>query len=145
MERRFGHLAQEQELILVDTSVWAAFFNDENLPQVNVLDELLASEQQDLIIIPIIFTEVLQGFRSDAGFNKAKRLLRSLVLVEPSLDIHEKAAMLFRRLRRSGVTVRGAIDCLIAQVCLESGCNLLTLDRDFQHIARHTKLKLIKP
>jgi len=40
--------------------------------------------------------------------------------------------------------VRGVTDCLIAQGCVEYGASLLTLDRDFKTIARHSSLKLIE-
>ena len=48
---------------------------------------------------------------------------------------------LFRSLRRTGITVRGAIDCIIAQTCLDLEAELLSPDADFEHIARHTSLR----
>jgi len=53
------------------------------------------------------------------------------------------AAQLFRTLRGRGVTVRGAVDCVIAQVCLDLDVPLLSPDRDFKEIARHTALRLL--
>ena len=131
-------------VIVVDTSVWAAFFNGAECAEVELLDGLLSEEQSPIGILPIILTEVLQGFRSDTGFRKASVQLRRLVVVEPSLDTHERAATLFRSLRRKGITVRGAIDVLIAQTCIEAGASLLTLDRDFENIARHSALGLVE-
>ncbi len=132
-------------MILVDTSVWASYFNGETLPEVAYLDAVLAREQEDIGVIPIVITEVLQGFRSESSFDRTCRLLRRLPLLEPSLDSYIRAARLYRHLRSNGVTVRGAVDCLIAQVCIETGCRLLTLDRDFRLIARHTSLRLARP
>lgn len=49
---------------------------------------------------------------------------------------------LLRRLRSTGVTVRGTIDCIIAQTCITAGVELLSTDQDFAAIARHTSLRL---
>ena len=35
------------------------------------------------------------------------------------------------------------IDCIVAQACLDSGASLLTRDRDFEVIARHSRLRLV--
>ena len=53
-----------------------------------------------------------------------------------------RAARLFRSLRKKGVTVRGAVDCVIAQTCLDTEAELLSPDSDFRQIARHTSLRL---
>jgi predicted nucleic acid-binding protein len=52
------------------------------------------------------------------------------------------AARLFRALGRQGVTVRGAVDCIIAQTCIAADAELLSGDRDFAAIARRTPLRL---
>jgi hypothetical protein len=58
------------------------------------------------------------------------------------IDGHVAAAQLLRSLRRKGVTVRGAVDCIIAQTCIATQVELLRVDRDFEAIARHTRLRL---
>jgi predicted nucleic acid-binding protein len=93
-------------------------------------------------VLPVIVTEVLQGFRTDLGFESARRVLVALPTLQPNLETHVRAARLFRVLRRKGVTVRGAVDCVIAQTCLDSGSELLSPDSDFEQIARHTPLRL---
>ncbi len=128
-------------MIMVDTSVWESFFNGNNDYAARELDRLLEI-RANLVIIPIVLTEVLQGFRSDSGFARAKDLLTQLPILVPSIDTHVFAAELYQTLRRKGVTVRGTIDCLIAQVCIENNALLLSLDRDFQFIAQNTPLDL---
>jgi hypothetical protein len=128
-------------MIVVDSNTWADFFNGVRSPHVQRLDAAL-EEEEDLAIIPIILTEVLQGFRTDTGFERARRVLVSLPVVQPSLECHVRAASLFRSLRRKGITVRGAADCVIAQACLDIGAELLSPDADFERIARHTPLQL---
>jgi hypothetical protein len=128
-------------MIIVDSNTWADFFNGAQTPHVTRLDAALEREE-DLSVIPIIVTEVLQGFRTDTGFQRARRVLVSLPMIHPTVACHVRAARLFRTLRRKGVTVRGAVDCVIAQTCLDVGAELLSPDADFEHMARHTTLRL---
>ena len=128
-------------MIIVDSNTWADFFNGASNPHTRRLDMAL-QEEEDLAVLPIIITEVLQGFRTDSGFRRARRLLVALPLIQPTLDCHVRAARLFRNLRQKGITVRGAVDCVIAQVCLDVDAELLSPDGDFEHIARHTALRV---
>ena len=127
-------------MIVVDTTVWADWFNGTASPEANRLDHAL--EGQDAGLAPVIFTEVLQGFRADRDFEWARALLVQLPVLTLDVDGHVAAARLFRRLRRRGVTVRGTIDCIIAQTCITAGVELLSTDQDFTAIARHTPLRL---
>ena len=128
-------------MTIVDSNTWADFFNGVRSEHVERLDGALRFEE-DLAVLPIIVTEVLQGFRSGTGFQRAKRLLLALPILVPTIECQVRAARLFRSLRRKGVTVRGAVDCIIAQVCLDAGAELLSPDGDFERIARHTPLRL---
>ena len=136
--------AHDAGMIIVDSSTWADFFNGTPSPHVGRLDAAL-EEEDDLAVLPVIITEVLQGFRTEAGFRKARRLLVALPVLQPSVDCHVRAARLFRSLRGKGVTVRGAVDCIIAQTCMDVAAELLSPDADFQRIARHTSLRLWGP
>jgi predicted nucleic acid-binding protein len=127
-------------MIVVDTTVWADWFNGTQTPEVDRLDRALTS--QDAGLTPLILTEVLQGFRADADFERARALLARLPVLELDVDGHVAAAALFRRLRRRGITVRGAVDCIVAQTCIAANAELLTGDRDFAAIARHAPLRL---
>ncbi len=127
-------------MIVVDTTIWADWFNGADTPEVDRLDQALTD--QDAGLTPLILTEVLQGFRVDTDFERARVLLAGLPMLELDVDGHVAAARLFRRLRRKGVTVRGAVDCVVAQTCIVANAELLTADRDFTAIARHAPLRL---
>jgi len=135
---------QPHHMTIVDSNTWADFFNGEETPHVLRLDAALRDED-DLAVIPIIIAEVLQGFRTDTGFQRARRVLVSLPVIHPTVDCHVRAAGLFRSLRRKGITVRGAVDCVIAQTCLDIEAELLSPEADFERIARHTELRLWRP
>jgi predicted nucleic acid-binding protein len=100
------------------------------------------TEEEDVTVLPLIITEVLQGFRTESGFDEARDTLVALPIIFPPLESHIEAARLFRRLRAEGITIRGAIDCIIAQICLEHEAELLSRDVDFERIAERTDLKL---
>lgn len=127
-------------MIVVDTAVWADWFNGIDSPQVGRLDH--AVDRQDAGLVPVVLTEVLQGFRADRDVLRARDLLLELPLLTLDANGHVEAARLYRRLRARGVTVRGTIDCIIAQTCITADLELLSTDQDFAGIARHSPLRL---
>jgi predicted nucleic acid-binding protein len=129
-------------LILVDSSVWIDYFNGVETPQTNKLDELLDSEP--IAIGDLMLTEVLQGFRKDSDFERARDVLTSLEVVDiAGWETALQAAKHFRALRKLGVTVRKTIDTLIATRCIESGLRLLHRDRDFDAFEKHLGLRSV--
>ena len=127
-------------MILVDSSVWIDFFRGTSTLQSERLDQLLGSEP--LAVGDLILTEVLQGFIIERDFNRARKLLTSLDVVElGGRDMAVKAARNFRSLRSLGVTVRKTIDTLIATRCIESDYALLYSDRDFDPFVAHLGLR----
>ena len=60
-------------MIVVDTTVWADWFNGTRTSEVDRLDQALTDQEAGLT--PVILTEVLQGFRVDADFERARALL----------------------------------------------------------------------
>jgi len=129
-------------MILVDSSVWIDFFRGTVTPQVDALDRLLGEEL--VTIGDLMMTEVLQGFASERDFNKARRMLGALELVEiGGRDVMIEAARYFRDLRARGITIRKTIDTLIATRCIVSGYRLLYSDRDFDPFVTHLGLERV--
>ena len=135
-------MAEGAGVIVVDTGVWVDWFNGIDVSTTRRLDRGLGKE--DVGLTALILAEVLQGIRLDAAFEETELLLTGLPLVPLDIDGHVAAARLFRTLRRRGVTVRGTIDCLIAQACIAVDAELLTTDRDFLRIAEHSALRLCR-
>lgn len=127
-------------MIVVDTAVWADLFNGTDSPHVGRLGHAL--DRQDVGLVPLVLTEVLQGFRVESDCVRARDLLLALPLLTLGAGGHVAAARLYRRLRSRGITVRGTIDCIIAQTCITAGVELLSTDQDFAAIAQHTPLRL---
>ena len=130
-------------MILVDSSVWIDYFQGAITPQTEKLDQLLGHEA--LAIGDLILTEVLQGFADEQDFNKARKLLTSLTVVElGGQEIAIQAARNFRALRKLGVTFRKTIDTVIATRCIERGDELLHSDKDFDPFAQHLGLRVLR-
>ncbi|NEV60646.1 PIN domain nuclease [Thiorhodococcus minor] len=122
-------------MVLVDSSVWIGYFNGVVSRQTDALDSVLASEP--VLIGDLILTEVLQGFRSEAGYLQARQLLCSLPCRQlGGYQVALAAADNYRRLRARGITVRKTIDVIIASYCILEGVTLLHADRDFEPIER---------
>jgi predicted nucleic acid-binding protein len=128
-------------MVLVDTTVWIDFFADRNEPHVAALQELIENEE-DLCLCGIILAEVLQGIRSDADFVETKDYFDDLIFLPMRQTTFVQAAEVYRSLRKRGVTIRKPVDCMIASVAIEYDIRLLHNDRDFDYIAKHSKLRV---
>ncbi len=120
--------------VLVDTSVWADFFNGFDSAEHRTLARLIAGEDE-ICTCGVVVAEVFQGLRRPAGRPEIEGLFRELVLLEPAgIEPYLRAADVYRRLRGRGVTVRSTIDCLIAVIAEENDCDVLSRDRDLSAI-----------
>ena len=61
-------------MILIDSSVWIAFFNGREGNAVSVMERLIDAEEE-VHLSEYILTEVLQGFRKDREYEAARRSL----------------------------------------------------------------------
>ena len=130
-------------MILVDSSVWISFLNGVNSAQAAFLAGCIADDRA-LIIPGLVRTEVQLGARTEAEALRISRSLSAYPLVpEPTPADYEAAAAIYRTCRARGFTIRSAIDCLIAQLCLRDGYELLAKDRDFDAIAAAFPLRRI--
>ncbi len=134
--------------LVVDSSIWVDFFNKNTSPQIQHLRTLMLAEatSSPIIILPVIMQEVLQGIESDRFYTIIKDNLEGLDHIE--YDMYEfsvKAAELYRYLRRKGITIRKANDCLIAALCIDFKFPLFHKDKDFDNIAKYTSLIIYKP
>ena len=131
-------------MILVDSSVWVDYFNGVVNPHTDHLDAILGVEPVG--VGDLILAEVLQGFRTDAGYRRARVLLRDLSVYElVGIERAVRAADNYRILRAKGVTVRKTIDTLIATFCIEHEFALLFTDRDFDPFVEHLGLRAVVP
>lgn len=119
-------------MYLVDTSVWIDFLQGRDGLHVKFLDGLLDNPLA-VGLSDAIYMEILQGARDPIAFDRLRRYFGSqrFYLFADSRQAHEAAALIYQDCRRQGVTVRSALDCLIAQCAIEHHLVLLHHDRDY--------------
>jgi len=129
-------------VIVVDTSVWIDVLNERSSPQARRCVELIEAGEP-IALTDIVFTEILQGFRSDREARLVERHLKAFPMLRlDRLDDFALAAELYRRARRAGVKIRKTLDCLIAAPCVRTGAPILHSDADFDRLAECTPLRL---
>lgn len=115
---------------LVDTSGWVELLRATGSPVDRALTGALDAGRP-LWITGVVLQEVLQGARSAAHADDLRTMLAACTAVEPVFpDTYEHAAVLYKRCRHAGRSVRGTVDCLVAAVALEHGLAVLGADRD---------------
>lgn len=119
-------------MILVDTSAWIAFFRDRG-PAAAIVDQ--AIEADHAALCGPVMTELRRGFKSSVERNKTLPLLLACHHLPQPVSLWDDAGDLGFTLARKGMTVK-SLDLLIAACALTHGVPILTLDRDFQSIAR---------
>lgn len=119
-------------MILVDSSVWIDFFNQQKTPANLKLIELLEDGIATVATADLVVFEVLRGFRSDRALSQARNFLLDLPIAEiGGIDCALRAAEHDRALRAKGFIIRSPIDVLLASYCITHGHALLHRDADF--------------
>ena len=129
----------EPLLILIDTSIWIELLRHSIHPLRTVVDRLIAEDRAR--ICAAIGAELIQGATTSKDLAAAEDLAAAV----PSLESTDKnwlsAGRLAQRLRHKGLTI-GLLDCYLADVALFYHASILSLDKHFPLIAKHTALSL---
>lgn len=123
-------------MILADTSAWVEYDRATGSTVHLRLRALMAQPQLVAVTEPVVM-EVLAGAPDHRREAALRRLLLRFPLLafDPVADF-DAAARIYRRCRRSGVTPRGLIDCMVAAVAWRRQATLLADDADLVRIAR---------
>jgi predicted nucleic acid-binding protein len=125
--------------VLVDTSVWIAFFRNMDSDVSVQLKQLLKSGRP--VYSGIIATELYRGAKSKKETAALDELLTVIECVETKEEYFFAAGRLGHILTQNGITV-GTVDLLVAQIALANNLMLFTLDKHFPAIARYSSLRL---
>ncbi len=121
--------------MIADSSVWIDWLRRGDSWTLRRLDQALT--RRNVVLLPVILQEILQGAATEERFRAWQRALAVLpvgLVADPATTaVH--AAGLYARCRWAGVTIRSANDCLIAASCIELDQPLLHRDSDFDRIA----------
>lgn len=130
-------------LIVTDTSAWIEFLRGTGSNVHRRLARAIASDAA--IVVPeVVRMELLIGGTSEDWAARRRRMLDAFE-VEPAMPLidSDAAAAIHRACRRAGETVRNLIDCQVAATAIRLESPLLHRDRDFDVIARHTRLRTV--
>ena len=107
------------------------------------MQDLIVSDE--VYICPTIIQEILQGIKSDNQYEIVKNSLEGVrrLILDPYV-VAIAAAELYRSLRREGTTIRKSNDCLIACYGIHFQIPVWHHDRDFDHIAEYSPLKIFR-
>ena len=126
-------------MVLVDTSVWIAFFRKGSSLAAMKLDVLL--EEGEACICGLIEAELLPGLRKEDRA-RVRSLMAGLPCLEIATDIWVDVAGIQERSLAQGTGPFSIPDLILAAVALRYKVPLFSLDRHFQSIARVTGLQL---
>jgi len=130
-------------VVVVDSAVWIDLLAGHENSASDALARLLHHGETELVLPDLVLFAVLRGFRLEADLRTARSLFAALPVASTGgEEIALRAAEHYRHLRRLGITVRSAIDSLIASFCIERGHALLHRDRDFEPYATHFGLQV---
>ncbi|QQO10389.1 type II toxin-antitoxin system VapC family toxin [Breznakiella homolactica] len=133
-------------MILVDTSVLIGYFKGAVGKAYQQFDEIIENNVP-FGINNVIYQEILQGSKTEKEFDELKEYLQTVLFYDIHNGNHsyEKAAFMYFKCRKAGVTVRSSIDLIIAQTAIENNLYLLHSDNDFVNISKVIKeLRLYK-
>ena len=130
-------------MIIFDTSVWIDALNGKKTAAVGLLVEKTLTNE--VVLLPVIIQEILQGIKDDAQFEKVKDNLKGFVIIDSNpTESAIEAAGIYRNLRKKGLTVRKPNDCLIAFYAIKYDLSLVHKDSDFDIVASCTDLRVLK-
>ena len=127
--------------VLIDTSVWIAYFQA-NAPAgvLEKVDELLSDG--DILVPKIVLAELIQGAHSEKDLNVIREFVEAFTIIGESADTWMEAGKLSFALKKKGKTINLA-DCYLAILAKEHKCSIMTLDKHFKEIQKETGLKIL--
>lgn len=136
-------------IVLVDSSVWSLNLrrNPSSLNSVqqaysDLLRQLILDDHAQLL--GLVRQELLTGIRHVAQFERLKTALRAFPDIAVTHEDYEESAAIANQCRTAGI-VAAPTDFLICGVSLRRNWSILTVDRDFDHIAKAIPITLLQP
>ncbi|HKS23930.1 MAG TPA: PIN domain-containing protein [Thermoanaerobaculia bacterium] len=124
--------------VVIDASVWIDYLSGAKIQSVDdaVTDDLA-------VIPPLVVAELVTGALTPAMREAVGELLQDVWVHETPLEHWIDVGTLRRLLGRKGINAT-VPDAHIAQCALDLEASLLTRDKIFAEIAKHTRLRLAR-
>lgn len=138
--RRMKSGTMSAERILIDTSVWIAYFRNQSAQLVGIVERI--AKNGEICVPRVIMAELMQGAKSEKEISVIGEFMDAFTIVDQTDQTWLKAGRLSYELKRKGKNIN-LTDCYIAVLAQENDCAVLTLDRHFRDIRQHTRLPLV--
>ena len=125
--------------VLADTCVWIDFFSGRATPEADALEQSIINGT--IVTCGVVMYELVQGVKSRQEEELIFRAFDGVPHFEMTRSLWAAAGKLSAVLRKQGITVPFS-DILIAAIAMESGLDVLTIDRHFELIPG---LRMIRP
>ena len=133
-------MTAEAKLVLVDTSAWIELLRGTDHAVRGILESLMVEDR--VCLCAVVMAELIQGATTSNDLHAAEELGENLPMLKAEDKTWFEAGHMAQRLRQKGVTV-GLLDCYLASLSIQHDCQLLTLDKHFPLIAKHSTLELV--
>ena len=135
---RYGIVSDNR--VLIDTSVWIAYFKNSLKQLTEKLDDVLT---HDSVYVPkVVIAELIQGAKTDKEIAVIEEFVNAFAVIDQTADTWLKAGRLSFSMKKKGSTVH-IIDCYIAILANEHNCSILSLDEHFRSIQKFLKFDLL--
>ena len=126
--------------VLVDTSVWIAYFKKTDGRLVERVDEVLTSAS---VCVPrVVIAELLQGAKTGKEIALIEEFVEAFSIIDQTDETWIKAGKLSFSMKRKGRTVN-IVDCYIAVLASDNGCRIFSLDEHFKEIKKFLRIELL--
>ena len=130
--------------LIIDTSVLSEALRRKknSINSSETVVRKIIENDQEIVILGIILQEILTGISNEKIFTEIKDILDDFVYLDITKNDYIYASELSNKCRSKGI-IAGSIDFLIASVAIRNDLHLVTFDRDFFNISKHSGLKIL--
>lgn len=125
--------------VLLDTSIWIDYFRNQSPEISKAVDALITGDRAR--VCGIVIAELIQGSKTKKEVGALTEVAGTIRALSEPTAVWESAGRLAYDLRRRGKTIH-LVDCYLAELVIENGCRIFTLDQHFKTIGKIRPLSL---
>jgi predicted nucleic acid-binding protein len=126
--------------VLIDTSVWIAYFKSIDQRLTDRVDDVLGFSE---VCVPrVVIAELVQGAKTEKEIAVIEEFVEAFSIIDQTDSTWLKAGKLSFSMKRKGITVH-PVDCYIAVLASENNCKIFSLDEHFKEIKRFLRIELL--
>jgi predicted nucleic acid-binding protein len=126
--------------VLIDTSVWIAYFKENDRLFSEKVDQLLT--HFEIFVPQVVLAELMQGAKSEKEISVIAEFIEAFRIIDQTEDTWMEAGRLSYSMKKKGTTIH-LMDCYLAILAMENQCRIFSLDEHFKLIKNFLKVKLI--